>query len=159
MGFLKIIGALLLALSGALGAYVTNQRAAHSLRQAEGWLMLLRLIRTQVECFSLPISRILSGCDPSLLIRCGYGYREPPDGLESLWRCCEIRDGETDGLISDFVREFGKGYREEQLRSCDYYVGLLSARRDALASQLPARKRVSSTLWISGALATVILLI
>lgn len=159
MGVFKLVGALLLAVSAARGAYVMNQRASLSLKQAEGWLALLRYIRTQVDCFALPIPRILSQCDLSLLTACGYGKEERPRDLEQLLCDCDLRDGEVRGIVGAFVGEFGKGYREEQLRSCEYYRELLSARRASLAEQLPARKRVTSTLWLSGALATVILLI
>ncbi len=159
MEFFKIVGALLLAVSGTWGAYTMNQRAAHTLKQAEGWLSLLRFIRTQVDCFALPIPQILSRVDHARLLCCGYEGQTPPRSLEELFLRCTIRDGEVERIAKSFVGEFGKGYREEQLRSCEYYCELLAARRDALAAQLPARRRVTSTLWISGALAVVILLI
>ncbi len=159
MGIFKLVGALLLAASGGCCAYVMNQRAVRALKQTEGWLSLLRYIRTQVDCFALPIPRILLRADRSLFVSCGYAGEDVPCGLEQLLSDCDLRDRETEKIVKHFVGEFGKGYREEQLRSCDYYRELLEARRDALADQLPARKRVTSTLWISGALAIIILLI
>ena len=36
-----------------------NRRAIRTVEQIEGWLTLLRLIRSQVDCYALPISKIL----------------------------------------------------------------------------------------------------
>ena len=83
----------------------------------------------------------------------------PPRSFEALLTFCAIRDGETEQLIRSFAEEFGKSYREEQSRGCDYYFSLLDARREGLVSQLPAKKRINSALCVSGALALVILLI
>ena len=159
MSIFKIVGALLLGLGGASCAYLSCQQASYALRQAEGWLSLVRFVRTQVDCFSLPLPQILQRIDPSCLRACGYRGEEVPRSLSALLSSCEICDREVGRIAERFAGDFGKGYREEQLRSCDLYCELLSERRDALAEQLPAKKRVSSTLWISGALATVILLV
>jgi len=159
MGFYRIAGALILAVSGIGGAYWLNQSATASLRQVEAWLALLRYVKTQVECFSLPVSEILRRADPQLLRGCGYMGTMPPRSFEALLTFCAIRDGETEQLIRSFAEEFGKSYREEQSRGCDYYFSLLDARREGLVSQLPAKKRINSALCVSGALALVILLI
>ena len=155
----RIVGALLLALSGGWGAYLMNQRITLTLRQTEAWLALLRYVKTQVDCFALPGTRILKGVDPALLRACGYEAESPPDSFLALLGGCGIRDRESERILSAFAREFGRSYREEQTKGCAYYCELLAARRDALAEGLPARKKVNSTLWISGALAMVILLI
>ena len=155
----RLVGAILLALSGFFGAYLANQKATYALRQAEGWLALLRYVKSQVDCFALPMGRILEGCERSVLRECGYGEEKRPEDLEELLAHSAIRDGETERIVRGFAREFGKSYREEQTKGCAYYCELLSERREALASQLPTRKKMNSTLWISGALAVVILLI
>ena len=159
MGIYRILGAVLLAFSGGLGAYLSNQRAARVLRQTEAWLALLHHIRGQVDCFARPISDILSGCELSLLNACGYRGEDVPESLDALLARCAIGDGETEKIVTDFSREFGKSYREEQIKSCSYSCDRLIRRRDALAEQLPAKRRVNSALWISGALTVVILLI
>ena len=159
MGWIRLVGALLLALSGFAGARWMNRGATETLGQVEGWLGLLRYARTQVDCFALPVSVILSRADASLLRRCGYGGAAAPESFEALLRQCAIRDGETARLLQGFAEEFGRSYREEQSRGCDYYVSLLDERREALLAQLPARKRINSALCISGALAILILLI
>ena len=157
--FYRVAGAALLALSGGAGAYLMNRSASAALTQLEGWLTLLRYVKAQVDCFALPASAILAGCDPILLRACGYEGARLPKSFEELLRGCRVRDGGCLEILSRFAAEFGKSYREEQSRSCDYYLGLLSDRRAALSAALPGKKKRNSTLCISAALAAVILLI
>ena len=159
MDFYKPVGILLLAVSGAMGAYFLNRSAADTLRQVEGWLTLVRTVQTQVECFALPATEILRGLDPDLLRSCGYEGEGVPESFEELARQCTLRDGETCRLVTGFCKEFGTGYRGEQVRSCAYYAAGLGDRRQTLASALPNRKKLNTTLCVSGALAVVILLI
>lgn len=69
-----------------------------------------------------------------------------------------ISDSAVRGQFSRFCDDIGKGYREEQLALCDYYVAVLEDRRASIASQLPLRRKLNSALCVSGALALVILL-
>ncbi len=159
MLFYKIVGALVLVLSGVGGAYYMNQSANAALAQIEGWIAFLRYVRMQVECFSLPISDILKRCDPALLLACGYEDETTPKTPEELLSGVTIRDGASEGILRGFFDEFGKGYREEQVRSCDYHATLLGERREALAARLPERKKLHTTLCVAGALAVVVLLL
>ena len=159
MVFFKIAGALMLAVSGIGGAWWLNQSANATLGQIECWLALLRYVRMQVDCFALPASEILARCDRALLRGCGYGASEPPRDFGEMLGRCAIRDGESAALLHSFAEEFGKSYREEQSRGCDYYFSLLDGRREALSSRMPTQRRIRSALCISGALAMVILLI
>ena len=159
MVFCRIAGALIVVGSGVLGACFMNRSAAERLSQVEAWLSLLRYTRMQVDCFALPMSVILRRADTELLRRCGYGGESNPESFDALWSGCVIHDGACAEWMRDFSREFGKSYREEQSRGCEYYEALLEQRRETLISELPMKKKVHSALWISGALAVVILLI
>ena len=159
MEWLKAVGALILALSGIGGAAWLNRSASSVLVQIEGWQRLLRFIKLQIDCFSLPVSVILERCDRATLRACGYVSDLPARGLGELWERCSVQDEQTREIVRGFVSEFGKGYREEQLRSCDYYLSLLEQRRGTVAAQLPGKKKRNATLCVSGALAVVILLI
>lgn len=155
----RLIGVILVIGSGIGYAYWLNRGMSACLVQIEGFLGLLRQIRVKVECFSLPIASILASADSELLRRCGYERGVPPANLGELVAYCRIRDGEAERLLVGFAAEFGRGYREEQLRECDYYFSLLEQRRQALSLALPLKKRRNSALCISGALAAVILLL
>ena len=157
--FLKLLGASALLISGVGFSYSLGQSASAMLSQCDAWCSMLRYIKLQVDCFAIPISQILSRCDRALLDGCGYrGEREPKDLRElidgALWH-----DGETLVIVEGFASEFGKGYREEQLRSCEYYCAQLENRRARLASEIPSKKRLYTTLCLSSAAALVILFI
>ena len=67
-------------------------------------------------------------------------------------------DGDGKRLIESFVREIGAGYREEQIKRCDFFISSLRTQRERIAAQLPLRTRLCATLCICIALATAILL-
>ena len=158
MEWYRLVGALLLGVSGVSGAYWLNRSSSAVLAQMEQWQTLLRYVKLQVDCFSLPASTILSRCDPALLRACGYERPGAPKSFEELLSGCYIRDAKAGEILRGFAAEFGKSYREEQLRGCEYYLTLLGQRRDAVAAQLPGKKKLNATLCVSGALAVVILL-
>lgn len=155
----KILGSLLVVLSGFFLGRAFNRSAVLALSQSEAWWRLLCETRLQIDCFSLPVSDILARADPSLLNDCGYlgAEEERPKNFEALVASCSISDTVCRDLVQKFAAEFGKGYREEQLRECDYYMALLDKHREELASRLHGKKKTNSILCISGALGLVIL--
>ena len=154
---LKLLGVLLLTGSGIGGAALLCGRASVALSQVEGLLGLIRLIRLQVECFAMPISDILSRCDRELLGQCGYRGTGNPSDFPRLLGGCQIVDGTSAELFRAFGEEFGRGYREEQVKACEYTIGLLEERRASLSEKLPVQKKLYSTHCVSGALALMIL--
>ncbi len=159
MLFYRIIGAAMLVLSGVAGAYYMNRAASAALSQVEAHLSFLRYVRLQVECFALPVSEILRKCDRELLVACGYERDLVPRNLEELFAGIEHWDPVCESTMRGFSVEFGKGYREEQVRSCEYHAELLEERREALSARLPERKKLYSTLCVTSALAMVIILL
>lgn len=157
MYFYRIAGAVMLVVSGMVGAYLMNSSESRALSQADCYISLLRYIRIQVECFAMPMGDIIRGCDRELLTGCGFRGDIPPLTLDELIGRCEIVDGEIRETVKEFADSFGKGYRDEQLRECDYYIELLCERRRRIADELPKRKKLNTTLCVSWALALVIL--
>ena len=157
MYFYRIAGAVILVVSGGVGAYLMNSSESRALSQADCYISLLRYIRIQVECFAMPIGDIILGCDRELLAGCGFRGDIPPTTLSELIRQCDIKDREICETVKGFADSFGKGYREEQLRECDYYIELLCERRRRIADELPKKKKLNTTLCVSWALALVIL--
>ena len=159
MHFYRIVGGLLIAISGFSAAFVMNSRLSGALRQTEALVAFVRFVRSQVECFGMPAADILAACDSNLLVACGFSGEELPSTMSELARGLEVYDTESAGLMRSFCDGFGRGYIEEQIKECDYYIELLRERRQAIAEALPSKKRVNSTLCISAALAAIILLI
>lgn len=126
--------------------------------QAEGFLALLRLIRLQIDCFSMPVSRILAECDRRTLVACGVDV--PPRDMKALLASAKLyQPEEICRLLDDFAARLGGGYREEQLRSCDYYLARLGPYCDKLRAELQGRERLALILPPALSVALILLLI
>ena len=155
----KIVGVSLLAMGGFLCAGIMNKKIDRTLELTNGWIELIRYIKGQVECFGIPLEKILSECDIKLLRAVGYERAIAPKSFSEILRDDCLPDRETGALILNFTREFGKYYREEQLTRCNYYIAALEEKKRLQTERLPQNKRLNYTLWLSGCLAIGILLL
>ncbi len=155
----KIAGMLMLACSGLVVAYELNCRATAALRQNEAYMALIRTVRGQIECFARPISEILCSCEHEELEGCGYFYDKPPSDLLHLVAKSTVHDVSTVAIVSRFAEEFGRGYREDEVRACDYALSRLEERRASLAAELPSKKKRNTALCVCAALALALLLL
>lgn len=156
----KAIGALLLTAVGAYGAILLNRGAEKTIDRLEAWIALLRLAKNQIDCFSLPLSEILLRCEPSLLSRLGWEEESAPEDFAALGAELPLSELSEEGerVARFFCEEIGKGYRNEQLRTCDYSIGLFCAERDRLLAELPKRRQRNVTLCMAAALGAVVVL-
>ena len=122
---LKSIGCLLLLISGIGCAGSLNGKAERALRQVEGLMALMRYMKTQIDCFALPISQILSEYDVDALKVCGYWGESIPEDLRQLVEKSHVYDEAALKIMKQFSLEFGKEYRAEQVRACEYALALL----------------------------------
>ena len=159
MGFFQISGMMLVLFSGIMLGTSLNRSADEALIRAEGFVKLLREVQREVSCFSIPAEEILRRMEPSVLKICGWRGENPPKGFSELFEGCEIPDGEGKRILSRFVSEFGRGYREDQLALCEYCLSMMEAEAEALRDRLGGRKRVNMTLCAAGSAALAILLL
>ncbi len=159
MSALKIVGVLIIAVSGIVGSYTLNCAARRSLEQTEGFIAILRRLRSDIECFSMPLPTFLERCPSELYAKCGYSSDGAPRSVAALVDGCSVYDAESCKTMRAFARSIGRGYREEQLAICDYYTDILEERRQRLCEQLPNKTKRNSAMCLCGALAVVILLI
>ncbi len=157
MRIFSAIGALLLlgagiALGGIFGGFERRR-----CRQAEGFLALLRHIRLQIDCFSLPVSRILSGCDGKILADCGVESVSLSDFRALLESTRLYVPEEVCRLLWEFGERLGNSYREDQLRCCDYVIERLTPVCDRLRAELPKREKMM--LLLPPALAAMLILL
>lgn len=120
---------------------------------------LLVITADQVECFAKSGGEILRGCDPALLLACGYCGVGAPRGFLEFFENSEITDGECREIMREFAQSFGKSYKSEQVRRCKYCLGRMEARQQAIANTLPKQKKLVLTLTVALTLMLVILLI
>ena len=158
MHFFKWMGLILIFLCGVGAGYFLCLFERRRCRQAEGFLSLLRHIRMQIDCFSLPVCKILSTLDAQLRIDCCVPERAS-DFAALLESTRLLLPEEACTLLQDFSRDLGKNYREEQLRCCDYYLSRLSPLCEKLRTELPRRLRLAWLLPTALCAALILMLI
>ena len=157
MIYLKLLGGGLIVFSGGFAAYTMAHTERRRLTVLEAWIDLILFIRAQIDCYLMPLDEILAQADENILRACAC--RTPHPNLSSLLSSSrQYLSEEARRLITSFVKEIGGGYREEQLRRCDYYITALRAERNKLASALPSRIRLSVSLCLCASLGAFILL-
>ncbi len=143
----KILGILLMLFVGGVAAYSSVSYEKRTVFVLDGWIDLIRHIRTQIDCYLTPLNEILEDC---------------PDGerdLEALFgRTSVYLDANVRHLLESFKRDIGGSYREQQLRLCDSCIEELRCRRASRAAELPTRLKLSVTLTVCITVGSAILL-
>ena len=155
----KILGAIIIILCGFSFAYLLNGKARARLAQLEGFIALVRYLRTQIDCFSMPMPSALSRCPQGVFERCGARCNEKFKTVRDLLDACDCSADEIGELMYGFASDVGRGYRQEQLALCDRTLERLEDHREELAARLPAKQKLNGTLCVCSSLAVVILLI
>ena len=106
----------------------------------------------------MPISDILA-LSGDTLAECGYLSDVIPRDFSAFLESSEIYDGEIREALSELGASFGGCYRDEQLRACDRCIERVSSRLRCISEEMPKKKKLNSTLCVSGALAIAILLV
>jgi len=146
---LKLIGALVILSVGGVCAFCSVRYERRRPRVLDSWIDMIQHIRTQIDCYLTPIPEIIADLLPSHVCA----------DLASLLDASRLYlDEETRRLLERFARELGGGYREEQLRHCDFCLAELRCKRERISSELPMRQRLSVTLCACVSIGTAILL-
>lgn len=158
MLFFKWLGVGLLLCCGVLAGVFFAAFERRRVAQAEGFLRLLRAIRVQIDCFSLPVSQILASCDRALLR--DIGTEELPQSFPQLLRGTRLYlSPDVCLLLNEFAGRLGTGYREEELRALDYYIARLAPYSEGLRRELAKRERMAWLLPPALSVALVLLLL
>ena len=156
---IKLIGVLLVAICCGGICFEARRRDAERLARVDGFLRLLAFIRSEIDCFLTPQSRIFSKCDVRMLYDCGRQGGEPPRDFSGL--LSSVRGG-LDPRVREqlmlFSSSLGKSFREEQLRSCDGCIEALRKLHEELEAELPRKRRASLSLGICAAAAAAVIL-
>ena len=154
---IKLIGSLLITLAGASLAVAYCRYEKRKLNVLDSFISLLFYIKGQIDCYSLPLDKILSSVSEDILQGCNC--REIPENIEQMIKNSRIYlDDESTRLLNTFSAEFGSTYREEQLKRCDYYIQALSEQRRKMSDDLPAKSKIGSVLCICSSLGIMIIL-
>lgn len=129
MNIFSIIGACLISLSAMAYFKEINTYKRRGLKQSEAFIELIEYIKNQVECFLLPIDKILEACDKGLLAKCGFTTdSKSPLSISEIIDYSDLYvDTEVAGLMKKFANEFGSVYKDEQIRLCNYCISELKS--------------------------------
>ncbi len=154
---IKLVGSLMLAVSGLVMAISYSRFQERKLETIDGFLSLLFYIKGQIDCFARPRSEILSTLPAEVFCACNC-----PRGAETLEELIEASriylDEEPLRLISSFAAEFGSTFRDEQLRRCDYYISAIGEERKRIFASVKSKSRAGSAIWICACIGIIILL-
>jgi hypothetical protein len=154
---LKLIGSILVSLVGIFSAFELTRYHKKRVSTLDGIISLIFYVKGQVECYSRPISAILSTLPPRIARECNC-----QGGIECLEDVADgsdiYLDEECARIFDAFAAEFGQSFREEQVRRCDHYASLLGERRIAVESRARADSRACGALTVSAAVCLAILL-
>ena len=153
----KLIGALFLLASG-VGLAVGAARVERARLQVhDGLISLIFFVKGRIDCYAMPAEQILLEMDKGILADCRCPGQV--DSIEALLpHVKSYLDPETYRVLQSFGQGLGSGFRDEQIKRCDYYIELLRQKRMQLESELPARARTNGMIWILCAVGAVILL-
>lgn len=157
MSHFKIAGVLLILSAGLFGVFYASATERKRLLVLDAWIELIGLIRGQIDCFLTPLGDILKLADKQLLSHLSSGT-DRRDLSALLNDSAPYLDPDCYRYLSALVRSLGSGYREDQIRACDYCTEQLRKRREELGRQLPARVKTQGTLILCAAIGLALLL-
>ena len=137
----KALGALFLVGCAVTVAQHLIKRERSALAALDAWIALLGEIRTQIDCFLLPIDEILQ----NTRLECFQAFlqgKKPISLAQALHATSPWLDAESQRILSDFVASFGGSYSEEQIKRCDLGLSALQKHRERISLELPKRKKL-----------------
>ena len=154
---IKLLGGTLLAVSGCLAAVMLRLYHKRRIETLDGLISLILFIKGQVDCYARPIGEILSSIPKEILRDCGVTVI--PESLSDVPGGARIYlDEECLRLFTSFAAEFGKSFREEQVRRCDHYIAALGERRMGYETKALAQGRAGGAICVCVSLCLLILL-
>ena len=153
----KLAGALLVLASGIGFAIGAARYERTRLQVHDALISLIFFVKGRIDCYAMPVEQIMLEMDKGILADCRCpGQVESIEAL--LPHVRSYLDPETYRVLQSFGAGLGSGFRDEQIKRCDYYIELLRQKRMQLESELPARVRTNGMIWILCAVGAVILL-
>ncbi|MBQ1259160.1 MAG: hypothetical protein IIX97_03520 [Clostridia bacterium] len=157
---LKLIGLIMIGLSGVLTSIKILSSSDEDVRHTEALIELVSSLRSKIEVLCIPIPDILSATDPQIFVNCGYTSDDLPKNAEDLISKCKLKeDAELYKLFSEFVFSLGRGYKSEELSKCDLITEELKKILSRRKEERIKRKKTVPAICLSVSACIIILLI
>lgn len=155
---IKLSGAVLIIVSCLAASRIIISHEEKRLRQLEAFIALIKYIRNRIDCYSVPVDKILAECPEGVMNDLG-GKGEKMSFREITEREEILLEGESRQILKEFSDSLGKHYRERQVKLCDGAVANLETARDAEKKALDSKKKTVNALCLAiGGMAVILLL-
>ena len=159
MAIFKLLGACGVAISGLVFVKETLAYDKLKISQADAYIGLIEYIKNQVECYNIPIDKIIESSDRDNLNKCGAlntGYKTVADVVNA---ANMYIDEEIVDILMKFANEFGTVYRDEQLKMCNYHINELREYRKKTDEKISKERKMHFGLSVCFAASLILLLI
>ena len=156
---LKWCGSFMLLILTLYLCYEASAMERRRVRQTEGFLLLLRHIKSQISCFCTPVRDIFFSFENDSLERTGFLSEAKKGDFVSALNSCRDKiylDGEEINLLLAFGEELGKSYRDEEIKNCDYYIRELENLYSKRREEQPNKSRLYRSLVLTCGLMVII---
>ena len=157
----KILGGVSL-LSASLFCYVGSiKKDKHKIEQIDAYIMLVEYIKDNVECYLLPIDRILDSCDKDIIKGCiGSSEYISTRSTSELYKVADIvLPRNISAEIERFCTRFGLSYKEEQVRMCSDLLRRLNDSKIEITNEATKSRKIKFALTITVPLFFILLFI
>ena len=156
---LKIIGVLLILCSAIFIASRQIAEIEKTVRVTSALRLIMERVKNMIECYSMPIGQILKKVEMSAFEDCGYKGEGAPCDLLDFVENSSVNDAESYEIFFAFAKDFGKGYRKDELSRCSMFLERMRSREQKVLKEAAKKKKVVLTVSLCMAAAIVILLI
>ncbi len=160
---MKGIGACLLISSSIYYGASMIREESRKLTTADAVAELIRYIRDNIEHFMTPLPDILDSFENKTLENCGFlhevrrlGLRETAEKLSSV---IGSADREVTAAFRDFCVGIGGGYKDDEVRLCDYTLERIGRRIGQMKSEHAGKVKIYRTLPPLFALSAILILV
>ena len=142
---MKLLGGALILFAGFVASshYANTER--ERIERLRELVFFIRYVKDKVECYSMPMDQILDSCKESILRN--LGVKKKVSALSELFdECAPFGGEEIKSILERFCLDFGKGYREHQVKLCESTANAVESHLKKLESTYPTRKKTATTL-------------
>lgn len=118
----KIISSFLILTAGGISAFGINKNYKKQSEIIKDISELFEYIKNQIFYFNTPSEIILKNCK-SRLVNC-FDFSKDDYGIKDCRKIDFLPEKEKKAVY-DFFNSFGKTTREEELKICDYSIGII----------------------------------
>ena len=153
---MKTAGALLLFVSALLTSrrYAEGERGR--LRDLESLMEFVRYVRTQIDCFLLPIDQITRDYKPREVSELTAILQKFPFP-ESIEKLRAHIHQEEYGVLETFANSLGRGYRDEQIKLCTLCLDGLEEIRTRQKKDIQSKIKMVRSFCLLGSLMVILL--